>query len=119
MLVDADGTRHSYTGNITEFTVGHDSVVMHTTDGSFIDYSYLTGTNGVNHLRRKQNCPTAPSSTTARIPEPGAESFQHRIQDPNGNYITITYVNNAGPRIQTIVDTLNRPINFYYDSTIY
>ena len=46
---------------------------------------------------------------------PGAV-YPTSIKDPNGNYITITYVNNSGPRIQTIVDTLNRIINFHYDA---
>jgi len=42
--------------------------------------------------------------------------YPTQILDANGNYITITYVGNAGPRIQTVTDTLNRVITFYYDS---
>lgn len=36
--------------------------------------------------------------------------------DRNGNYILISYVNNIGPRISSIEDTLERYIHFYYAS---
>lgn len=46
----------------------------------------------------------------------GGGVFPTSIEDANGNFIYITNVNNAGPRIQTISDTLGRVINFHYDS---
>jgi hypothetical protein len=46
MLIDADGTRHSFTGTIQFFNWGTIGT-FHTTDGSFIDYNYQTGTNGI------------------------------------------------------------------------
>jgi hypothetical protein len=46
MLIDGDGTRHPYVCNITIYNWGT-NVVGHTTDGTFIDYSYTTGTNGI------------------------------------------------------------------------
>lgn len=112
MLVDADGTRHAYTGSVSAYgSVSH--FVGHTTDGSFIDYSYFTGTGGgiVSAETRLANG----TVITYGAPGPGAV-YPTQIEDANGNQITITYVGNAGPRIQTITDTLNRVITFYYDS---
>jgi RHS repeat-associated protein len=112
MLVDADGTRHGYSGVVTPYNWGT-TFVGHTTDGTFIDYSYTSGAGGgIVYAQAK-----LPNGTviTYGAPGPGAV-YPTSIEDPNGNYITITYVNNSGPRIQTIVDTLNRPINFHYDA---
>jgi RHS repeat-associated protein len=114
MIIDADGTRHGYAGtvvygpnqNYTNFT-------GHTTDGTFIDYTHHTGLGG------------AMTDAQARYPngtviEYGAQGvgamYPTRITDANGNYITITYVNNTGPQIQTVTDTLGRVINFHYDA---
>ena len=112
MLVDADGTRHGYTGTITGYSWGSYGV-MHTTDGSFIDYTYWTGTGGgITNAQAKLANGTV---INYGAPGPGAV-YPTSIEDANGNHITITYVNNAGPRIQTITDTLNRTISFYYDT---
>jgi len=112
MLVDADGTRHSYTGTIQFFSWGT-IFNGHTTDGSLIDYTYTTGTNGIMLFAQAK----LPDGTviTYGVSGPGSY-YPTNITDANGNYIVITYVNNTGPRIQTITDTLNRAINFYYDS---
>jgi len=111
MLIDADGTRHSYTGSITYYSWGTYGV-MHTTDGSFIDYSYWTGTGGSLTSAQAQ----LPNGTTVFYGAPGPGAlYPTCILDGNGNFITITYQNNAGPRIQTITDTLNRSITFSYD----
>lgn len=111
MLVDADGTRHSYTGSITFYNWGT-YAVLHTTDGSFIDYTYWSGTGGsiVWAQARLANGTVVNYGAAGR----GAV-YPTSIEDPNGNFITITYVNNAGPRIQTVTDTMNRSINFYYN----
>lgn len=112
MLVDADGTRHSYTGSITFYNWGTYGV-MHTTDGSFIDYTYWTGTGGgITWAQARLANGTVVNYGAAG---PGAV-YPTSIEDANGNWITITYVSNAGPRIQTITDTLNRTISFYYDA---
>ena len=111
MLVDADGTRHGYTGSITGYSWGSNGI-MHTTDGSFIDYSYWTGTGGgITNAQAKLANGTV---INYGAPGPGAV-YPTSIEDANGNYINITYVNNSGPQIQTITDTLNRTISFYYD----
>jgi RHS repeat-associated protein len=111
MLVDADGTRHGYTGSITFYNWGTYGV-MHTTDGSFIDYTYWTGTGG--GITTAQARLANGTVINYGAGGPGAV-YPTSIEDPNGNYIVITYVNNSGPRIQTITDTLDRTINFYYD----
>lgn len=112
MIVDADGTRHGYTGSITEFPWGT-TFVGHTTDGTFIDYTYTSGIGGPIVSAQAK----LPNGTIINYGAPGPGAvYPISIEDPNGNYIIITYVNNAGPRIQSIADTLNRPINFHYDS---
>jgi RHS repeat-associated protein len=111
MLVDADGTRHGYTGSITFYSWGT-YFVGHTTDGSFIDYTYWTGTGG--GITWAQARLADGTVVNYGAPGPGAV-YPTSIEDANGNYITITYVNNSGPRIQTVTDTLNRVISFYYD----
>jgi RHS repeat-associated protein len=113
MIIDADGTRHSYTGNITIYNWGTNGV-MHTTDGSFIDYTYTTGTNGVM-LSAQAKLANGTVINYGAYSQPGGGLFPTFIEDANGNYITITYVNNQGPRIQTVTDTLGRVINFNYD----
>ncbi|HEX8140108.1 MAG TPA: lamin tail domain-containing protein [Pyrinomonadaceae bacterium] len=113
MIIEPDGTRHSYVGsvyydpnwNYTDFT-------GHTVDGSFIDYSHHTGLGGAMVSARA----TYPNGTVIEYGAQGVGAmYPTRITDPNGNYITITYVNNQGPRIQTVTDTLNRLISFHYD----
>jgi RHS repeat-associated protein len=42
--------------------------------------------------------------------------YPTRITDANGNIVTITYLNGLGPRIEQVVDTANRAIEFYYNS---
>jgi RHS repeat-associated protein len=115
MLVDADGTRHSYTGSITIYNWGTIGV-MRTTDGSFIDYTYQTGTNGVGTWAQAR-LPNGTVVTYGAYSQSGGGMFPTFIEDANGNYITITYVNNAGPRIQTVTDTAGRVINFHYNPT--
>src|SRR5262249_31861857 len=111
MLVDADGTRHSYTGSINIYPWGT-TFVGHTTDGTFIDYTYTSGTGGgIVSAQAK-----LPNGTIVNYGAGPGHVYPVSIEDANGNYITIAYVNNTGPRIQTIVDTLNRPIDFHYDT---
>jgi RHS repeat-associated protein len=115
MLVDADGTHHSYTGelsggsnnNFTDF-------VGHTTNGKFIDYAStrdpaasITGAwayfaNGTYILYGAKG---------------DGAVYPTYLRDAQGNYITVTYRNNQGPAIETITDTLGRVINFNYDSS--
>jgi len=112
MLVDADGTRHGYIGSLNVYNWGT-HFVGHTTDGSLIDYSYWSGTGGGIVSAQAQ----LPNGTTIYYGAAGPGAvYPTQIEDANGNYITITYVGNSGPRIQTVSDTLGRVILFYYDS---
>jgi RHS repeat-associated protein len=115
MLVEPDGTRHAYSGSITFYSWGTVGV-MHTTDGSFIDYTYQTGTNGVITWAQAK-LPNGTLINYGAYSQPGGGVFPTFIEDANGNYITITYLNNQGPRIQTITDTAGRVINFYYNGS--
>jgi RHS repeat-associated protein len=112
MIIDADGTRHGFNGIPTTYSYGQ-LFTAHTTDGTFIDYSTWRQANGwmtwaeVNLPNGSQihyNC------------QGSGGVFPTQIIDANGNYITITYVNNTGPNIQTVTDTLGRVINFHYDA---
>jgi RHS repeat-associated protein len=112
MLVDGDGTRHPYTGSITVYNWGT-TFVGKTTDGSFIDYTYTSGAGGPIVSATA----TLSNGTVINYNVQGtAAVYPTMITDAQGNYITITYVNNQGPRIQTITDTMGRLINFHYDS---
>lgn len=114
MLVDADGTRHPYSGTVTFGpNQNYTDFVGHTTDGTFIDYTYHSGIGGsIVYAQAKY-----PNGTVIEYGVQGVGAvYPTSILDANGNFITITYVNNQGPRIQTIIDTLQRPINFHYDS---
>ena len=47
MLIDADGTRHAYKGSIQPLQDGTSQGIMHTIDGSLMDYYYKTGIGGL------------------------------------------------------------------------
>ena len=113
MLVEADGTRHAYTGSIQFYSWGTYGT-MHTTDGSFIDYTYWTGTGGVITWVQARY----PNGKIVSYGSAGpGGAYPTFIEDQNGNQLTITYVNNSGPRIQTVNDSLNRTISFYYNGS--
>ncbi|HEV7475020.1 MAG TPA: DUF4329 domain-containing protein [Pyrinomonadaceae bacterium] len=111
MIVDADGTRHSFTGNIGPSS-GGTLFTGHTTDGTLIQYQTWKNASGLMTFG-ELNLPDG-SQIHYYATGPGGV-FPTDVVDANGNYITITYVNNTGPRIQTVTDTLNRVISFYYD----
>ena len=111
MLLEADGTRHPYTGSIQIYNWGTYGQ-MHTIDGSYIDYTYWTGTNGIMTYCQARY-PNGKIVTYGAVGPSGL--YATSIEDQNGNFIYITYVNNAGPRIQTVTDSLGRTINFNYN----
>jgi len=114
MLVDADGTRHGYGGTVTYGpNQSYTDFAGYTTDGTFIDYTHHTGLNGVLISAQAKY----PNGTVIEYGAQGTSAmYPTRITDANGNYITITYVNNTGPQIQTVTDTLGRVVNFHYDT---
>ena len=112
MIIDADGTRHAFSGTITTYSYGQ-LFAGHTTDGTLIQYSTWKNASGVMTWA-EANLPNG-SQIHYYTQGPGGV-FPADIIDANGNYVNITYVNNTGPRIQTVSDTLGRVISFYYDS---
>jgi RHS repeat-associated protein len=113
MIADADGTRHSYTGTMNTYNWGS-NFTGYTTDSTFIDYYHSANAQGVITYAYARY----PNGTTVQYGAPGRNAvYPTQIVDPNGNYITITYRNNAGPDIQTVTDTLGRVVNFHYDAS--
>jgi RHS repeat-associated protein len=99
-LTESNGTRHalSYSSQYN-----YDS-----TDGTFVHFTGGSGWGTVSH----------PDGTRVGYGAAGGgyRSYPTSIMDRNGNYIFISYVNDVGPRISTIQDTLGRYVRFYYDS---
>jgi RHS repeat-associated protein len=99
-LTDANGTRHAL---VYSSQYNYDS-----TDGTFL---HFTGGSGWGALYY-------PDGTIISYGAAGGgyRSYPTSIEDRNGNYIWINYVNGVGPRISSITDTLGRLVRFYYDS---
>ncbi|MDQ3804394.1 MAG: hypothetical protein M3416_11250, partial [Acidobacteriota bacterium] len=113
MIVDADGTRHGYTGTMNTYSWGS-YFTGYTTDSTFIDYTHSANAQGVITYASARY----PNGTVVQYGAPGRNAvYPTQIVDANGNYITITYRNNAGPDIQTVTDTLGRTVNFHYDAS--
>ena len=123
-LITSDGTHHTF----GETSPG----IWETGDGTFMrfveanphqwrrPYSSTIGTLIYpNGLRMKIGAGSETyynySQTTFRYWRKG-EAFPTRITDRNGNFISVNYLSNVGPKISTIVDSLNRYVRFYYDS---
>jgi RHS repeat-associated protein len=113
ILIDGDGTRHGYQ---CEYNNNGYGMTCKTLDGSFIDYD----------ITFAAPYDSTPIYATAKLPNGtvityGASAtyavYPTRITDPNGNYITISYVNDQGPRLAAITDTVGRNVLFYYDSS--
>jgi len=116
MLIDADGTRHGYTGYLTNLTNGM-SFTGHTADGSFIDYGcqFTFGGQGSGWAKLSNGT----SIIYSTIGNANSHVHPTRITDVQGNYVTITYQNSfepSDPKIETVTDTLGRVISFKYDS---
>ncbi len=106
MMVEADGTRHSFSGTYPPST--SPGFAGHTIDGSFIDYwcSY--------------NSAFALLPDGARIDYSAFADgafYPVAITDAHGNTISVAYRNNQGPRIDAISDTMGRAVTFHYDNT--
>lgn len=121
LLVDANGTNHGYTGNISNYNYGSTSstsFVGYTTDGTFIDYScYVSTYNGVTSMSALASLPNGTQISYYVNSTNGKQAFPTQISDAQGNYITVAYRNNRGPEIQTVTDTLGRVVTFNYDAS--
>ncbi|HEY0729021.1 MAG TPA: hypothetical protein VGD38_13175, partial [Pyrinomonadaceae bacterium] len=111
MIVEADGTRHSYAGTISNYSWGQ-YFSGHTTDGTFIDYTCATNTNGVV-TSANASLPTGTVVEYYAYSLGQGMAYPTRVTDADGNYITMTYTASQG-RMQTLTDTLGRVINFHY-----
>lgn len=112
MLIDADGTRHGYTG-LTFPGYGGQSIFRgYTTDGKFINYNTNRNNDGI--YSADAYLPNGTYITYGAKGNGGV--YPTTIRDAQGNYITVTYRNNQGPAIETITDTLGRVVTFNYDS---
>lgn len=114
IIIDADGTRHGYGGTVSSASSWM-NFKGNTTDGSFIDYgcyfSYGNYGNGWSRL------PNGTYITYSSITPTEAHLHPTKIQDAQGNYITITYNNvNGNALISTVTDTMGRVITFNYDN---
>lgn len=121
MMVAPDGTRRSFSGNHTTYTtqyVTYDYYDARTTDGSMINYAcfYYSTTWGGTTLTATALMPDGSTIFYGTTNSDYDQAFPTRIGDRHGNYIDISYVNNEGPEIDTITDTLGRTITFNYDS---
>lgn len=115
MIVDPDGVHRSYQGRVLPY-VDRQEYLGRTSDGSFIDYSVEANSEAAGGAPRTATARLA-NGTIIRYGAPGRGAvYPTRITDASGNYITITYRNNAGPAIDAITDTLTREIRFHYDS---
>lgn len=113
MMVDADGTRHSFTGQVTTYSWGATYFNGQTTDGTFVDFWTYSYQGAANYGWAKLS-----NGTVIDYGAPGGGAiYPTQITDANGNVISITYVNNQGPRIHTVTDTLGRSVNFHYDAS--
>ena len=57
-----------------------------------------------------------PDGTRLDFGAPGGEAlYVTRMTDSNGNYLTASYWNNQGPKLETLQDTVNRSYSFNYD----
>lgn len=99
-LIEQNGTRRALVNTATN--------TYETNDGTFIKYFIGGGSRTLTYSEGTQ--------VTYGAAGTGDRSYPTKLTDRNGNYILISYVNNVGPRISTIQDTMGRYVRFYYDS---
>ena len=121
IIIESDGTRHSFTGWLTtDMSDGSKIFTAETTDGSFIKYVCQTkglGTPEVSTVA-KVYYPNGTIIAYSGKQDPNAQAnvynlYPVSIFDSNGNLILITYENF---RIKTMKDTLGRVVTFHYET---
>ncbi|MDM7995880.1 MAG: RHS repeat-associated core domain-containing protein [Acidobacteriota bacterium] len=113
MMLDADGTRHGYTGSLSTWQNGM-TFTGHTADGTFIDYGCTFNYGSYGSAWAK--LPNGTTISYATITPGNGHALPTQITDAQGNYITITYRNNPAAQIETVTDTMGRAVTFNYDS---
>ncbi|MCA1628060.1 MAG: hypothetical protein LC742_08870, partial [Acidobacteria bacterium] len=113
LIIDPDGTRHGFGGAIFQYpSNGAVSFTGRTTDGTFIDYTTYSDGGGISSATAK-----LPNGTIILYGAKGqGDVYPTNLTDANGNFVTITYRNNAGPQIDIVTDTLGRTVKFHYDT---
>ena len=127
MLIEPDGTRHPFKGSVFNFHYdplppfpARDIPVFkgETTDGSMIEYRCEPPSfqNPVG-VARYPNGTVVNYRNLGNAAQPRNYLYPTFIRDKNGNSISISYTwPDAEPRIQRIVDTVGRVIDFHYDT---
>lgn len=98
MMVDADGTRHSYSGTVT---IGpnqnYTDFVGHTTDGTFIDYKYHSVIGGALTYAEAK----LPNGTIIEYGVQGTQAmYPTRITDANGTTLQSPIATTPGQRFR-------------------
>ena len=136
-LSTPDGTKHVLDINLsdlvpndsanTSFHCANQICLYDTTDSSYINVSRPMGTIDGTTCIGPNNCPSKDATVTYKNGTSAIyQSFAlsaapnlmrpYKITDPNGNIISITYLNANDLNISTITDSLGRTINFFYNS---
>ena len=107
VLADGNGTKHP----IGLVPLSPTANGYRTTDGT--DIRFITGSNGTQIALYKSGLQVtyAPINTSTLSYRPIL------FEDANGNTISVTYQNNASTNVQSVVDSLGRTINYFYDSS--
>lgn len=123
MIVEADGSRHGFTGSVIPESIPDPTPTMipvfkgNTTDGSFIEYR-CEMKNQPSGVARYSDGTVVYYDNFARgfnSSAPNNYLYPTMIVDANGNYIQIKYDwDQREPRMQRIVDTMGRIIDFHY-----
>lgn len=127
MLIEPDGSRHPFKGTV--FNHHYNAIASlpavdipvfkgETTDGSMIEYRCEP-----RSWQNPRGVARYPNGTVVHYTNLSSGSqarnylYPTRIVDKNGNSITILYTwPDAEPRIQRVVDSVGRVINFRYDT---
>jgi RHS repeat-associated protein len=115
-LEDPDGTLHAFSGVVNPY-VDSTNFVSTTSDGTLINCSFWLKNNQFTNGQFASGNASYPNGTIVEYGAPNADGsaiYPTRITDPNGNYIKIGYVNNRGPLLDQVVDTMGRMIQFHY-----
>jgi RHS repeat-associated protein len=127
MLIEPDGSRHPFKGTVFNYhynAIGSLPAVDipvfkgETTDGSMIEYRCEPPSwQNPSGVARYPNGTVVFYTNLSSGSQARNYLYPTRIVDKNGNSITILYTwPDAEPRIQRIVDSVGRVINFRYDT---
>ena len=107
ILTDSDGTRHQ----LTQRSSSGSCITYESTDGTYIQTTTCGYSNPIMVISYSDGSQITFGSWTS------GRRFPIQIRDRNGNFITIAYIaGDTQGKIAYIRDTLNRYINFHYES---